>query len=280
MPEAAALLAATPAVAAPAVSAAQLNVSAIGVAVRPNPGYRPVGGLEPEDDRWPLVRAVAELTGTPAEHLEMLSDPGDGKDVCALALDRLGPPPAAQPLFLVRSGPLADPYVAMLSRLVETSGWAGSDVGITHLDELGGTVVFDLLDWCVQPVAGATALIAHEPLFADARVGAEPVCALGLRVGRGPGPLRVLGWGEGAPDGEAAAARHRFAGSTPCDSWLALCSALDDATIRRSDSVLIHTTGRLREGWLLLEAADPAALRVTGGAEAAGWSGETDRGRP
>lgn len=278
MPEATDVLAA-PATAGPCIAAGPLSVTAIGVAVQPYPAYRPVTEFDPEDDLWPLVYAIAELTGTPVEHLEMLVDQDDGKDVCALALDRLGLPPAPQPLYLVRSGPLADPYVATLSRLVENSGWAGSDVGITHLDELGGALAFDLLDWCVQSEVGATALIAHEPLFADARTGPEPVCALGLRVGRGPGPLRVLGWGEGAPSGEAAAARHRFLGSTPCDGWLALCRALDDGVIHRADRVLIHTVGR-REGWLLLEAVEPAALRVSGDAQAAGRLGTTDRGRP
>lgn len=278
MPEATEVLDAAPATAGHRAPAALLSVDAIGVAVQPNPDYRPVTDFDPDDELWPLVHAIAELTGTPAEHLGMLADQDDGTDVCSVALGRLGLPPVPQPLYLVRSGPLADPYVAMLSRLVEKSGWAGSDVGITHLDELGGTLVFDLLDWCVQSDAGATALIAHEPLFADARTGPEPVCALGLRVGRGPGPLRVLGWGEGAPGGEAAAARHRFLGSTSCDSWLALCRALDEGAIRRDDSVLIHTLGR-REGWLLLEAAEPGALRVRGDTEAAGRLAATDGGR-
>ncbi|BBA96688.1 hypothetical protein RVR_2103 [Actinacidiphila reveromycinica] len=241
-----------------------LSVTALAVSVQEQPCYRPVSGLADTDDLLPLVQAVAELKGIPAHRLEMLTDPGDGKDVSTLALAALGAPPEPQPLFYVRSGPLPDPYVATLARLVHEAGWAGPDTGVTHLDELGGTLVFDLLAWAADPVAGATALICDEEMFADARTGLEPATAVALRVRRGPGPLEVLALGEGAPGPHALAADHRFGGPRACDGWTRLGAALDSGSIAAGERVLLHTRGPHREGWLLLRAADPAALERAG----------------
>jgi hypothetical protein len=257
----------------------ELSVGAISVASRRNPDYRPTAALAESADLRQLVQAMADFTGIPLDRLVMLAAPGEKEDVSALALAALGPPADEQPLFLVRSGPVPDAYSAVLARLVHEAGWSGTDVGITHLDELGGTMVFDLLSWALPDLTGATALICDEPLFADALAGPAPITAVGLRVWRGPGPLRVLGCGEGAPGADAgpavgtgtgALAGHRFTGSRPCDGWLALHAALAAGRIEDGDLIFLHTRGPLREGRLSLEAVDVAALRlVDAGAEPA-----------
>ena len=263
----------------------ELSVGAISIASRRNPDYRPTTTLAESADLMQLVQATADVTGIPIDQLVMLAAPGDEDDVSALALAALGPPADEQPLFLVRSGPVPDAYSAVLARLVHDAGWSGSDVGITHLDELGGTMVFDLLTWALPEQTGATALICDEPLFADALAGPAPIAVVGLRVWRGSGPLRVLGFGEGAPGvgagpvinpdtgtdtdtgsytgtGTGAVAGHRFTGSRPCDGWLALHAALAAGRIVDGDLIFLHTRGPLREGWLSLEAVDVAALRL------------------
>lgn len=201
-----------------------------------------------------LPPARISSSGIPLEHLMVLS-PTDltGADVSASVLASVGP--AEEPLFLVRSGPQRDTMVAALARLVHESGWPGEEVGITHLDELGGTVVFDLLSWAVP--ASATVVICDEPLFADAR-SCPGFSAVGLRVGHGPGALRVLASGEGPP---ASFAGHYFAGAGPCDAWISLHAALAAGDIHDGDSILLHAKGPNREGWLTLAAADLASLR-------------------
>ncbi|WNI18957.1 hypothetical protein [Actinacidiphila sp. ITFR-21] len=250
----------------PAVSIASatgLSVTAVGVAVQEQPDYRPVAGLAADDDLLPLVRAVADLNDIPLDRLEMLTDSGDTKNVSAMALAALGRPDRPQPLYYVRSGPLPDPYVATLARLVHEADWAGEDTGITHLDELGGTAVFDLLDWAVGEGPGATALVCDEVLFADSRLGPVPAAAVALRVRRGPGPLEVLAVGEGTPGAwPRNAADHRFTGRRACDGWIALGRALADGRIADGDRLLLHTRGEHREGWLLLRAADTAGLEL------------------
>ena len=153
--------------------------------------------------------------------------------------------------------------MAALDRLVHESGWAGEDVGLTYLEELGGTTVFELLEWAVPAETGATAVICDEPLFADARVPGH-FKAVGLRLCQGTGPLRILGCGEGTPDDGPDRAEHRFSGRGPCDGWLGLHGALAAGAIRDGDWVLVHARGPLREGWLLLEAVDAASVLLGG----------------
>lgn len=240
---------------------AGLSVEAVGVATLPFENYLPLDSFVA--DALPLFRLEREH-GIPAEHVLVLSSQdttGGEPDVSSLVLAGLGAPQVAQPLFLVRSGPLRDSMVASLAQLVHESGWAGEDVGITHLEELGGTLVFDLLGWAVPVDTGATVVICDEPLFADARVAGR-FAAVGLRVRRGAGPLRVAGCGEGAP-GDVGEVAHRFSGRGACDGWLALHEALAAGRVRDGERVLVHARGPLREGWLLLDAVDTAAVRLT-----------------
>ncbi len=242
----------------------ELSIEALSVAVRQHTDYLLLSNFP--DDLLPKVRVAAAVAeGIPHEHL-LVVNPNDNPDlpeVSELALSALGVPPREQPLFLVRSGPLRDPMVTLLAKLVLESDWAGDDVGITHLDELGGTVAFDLLGWAVPEETGATVLVCDEPAFADARVGIGRFATVGMRVRRGPGPLRVLDCGEGAPSPRAGSAVRSFTGSGPCDSWLDLHAALSAGEITDGDQLLLHTRGPLREGWLSLCAVDTAALLLT-----------------
>ena len=244
----------------------ELSIDALS-AVRWQPAtYRPVTAPGGADYLLPLARLVTACAGIPAERLRMLA-PGEGPDVAGRALAALGEPPHGQPLFLVRSGPLRDPNVAELARLVHATGWQGEDLGITHLEELGGTVVFDLLEWAVPEETGATVLVCDEPLFADARLGGALFTAVGLRLRHGPGPLRVLGCGEGPPGPRpTASGERRLVHGAPCDGWLALFAALAAGRVEVGERLLLHTRGPRREGWLALEATDPAALRLAGAA--------------
>lgn len=239
-----------------------LAVDAIGVATA-RAGHQPVAALA-DDYVLPLARLVAEAGGIPLERIWMLAADG-GADLATHALASLGAPAAGEPLFLVRSGPLRDPYVVELARLVHEADWPGEDLGITHLDELGGTVVFDLLDWAVE--GGATALICDEPQYTDALADRVPLAAVALRLRRGRGPLRVLGSGEGAPG--SGFRGLTFPGSRACDSWIALHAALAAGEIADGEKVLLHTRGPAREGWLAMEAVDVAAVRLARGADAA-----------
>jgi hypothetical protein len=240
-----------------------LSIDAFRVAVRQHTDYLPLSTFP--DDLLPKARlAEAASSGIPHEHL-IIVNPNDVPEVAVsgLALAALGAPPREQPLFLVRSGPLRDPMVTILARLVLEADWAGEDVGITHLDELGGTVAFGLLDWAVPDDTGATVLICDEPWFADGRVGSGRFATVGMRVRRGPGPLRVLDCGEGAPGRRPNAAERRFTGSGPCDGWLDLHAALVAGEIADGDELLLHTKGPLREGWLSVRAVDVAGLMLT-----------------
>lgn len=246
-----------------------LSVDALSVAVLPCADYVPAGSFA--TGSVPLERLEREH-GVPSEHLLVLSPPsegedegegaGDGPDVSALVLAGLGVPATDEPLFFVRSGPLRDSMVASLAQLVHESGWIGEDVGVTHLEELGGTVVFDLLGWAVAQ-GGASVVVCDEPFFADARRGGVRFSGVGLRVRRGEGPLRVVACGEGAP-GEAGAVDHRFGGRGPCDAWLAFHEALTAGRVADGQRILLGARGPLREGWLVLEAVDVAALRLAG----------------
>jgi hypothetical protein len=248
-----------------ATGRAGLSVEAISAATLPFENYRPLDAVSPD---LVLLDRLEREHGIPPEHVLVLSPHGEdgadrGPDVSALAVAGLGAPAVAQPLFLVRSGPLREPMAPALAQLVYESGWVGEDVGLTYLEELGGTTVFELLEWAVPAETGATAVICDEPVFVDARVPGR-FKAVGLRLRQGAGPLRVLGCGEGAPGDGPDRAEHRFSGRGPCDGWLGLHGALAAGAVRDGDWVLVHARGRLREGWLLLEAVDAASVLLGG----------------
>jgi hypothetical protein len=247
-----------------------LHVAALAVVVQDDPEHRPVSSL-PEQDHLVRIASAFGVTGLiPMERLEVLSDAGDATDVCAQALAALGVPDDDQPLYLVRSGPLPDPFVATLARLVQRVGWRGEDTGITHLDEAGGTAVFDLLDWSTGPGGNATAVIFDEPLFADARTGMSPVRAVALRVTRDAGPLRVLSWGEDGPEADdRTVVTHRFEGRGPCDGWVALHAAALSGGLTDGDQVLIRARGGSRRGWARFEVCDAEQLRTIAATEPA-----------
>lgn len=242
-----------------------LSVEAVAVAAQHSSDYLRLHVDVASVPMEAVTRYQRKSRGVPVEYAMEIAQDGDAKfaeerDVSALALAALGPPRDAQPLFLFHEVP-RDSMVSALARLVERSGWAGDDIGVTQLEELGGTVVFDLLDWAM-PDAGATALICDEPLFADARQGGAPFCAVALRVRPGDGPLRVLDCGEGEPGAAAEAAGHRFAGSGPCDGWLNLFDALAVGAIADGERILVQVRTSFREGWVLIQAQSVADLRL------------------
>ncbi|MCX4750468.1 hypothetical protein OG455_34000 [Kitasatospora sp. NBC_01287] len=244
-----------------------LSADALAVAVLHRTDYLPV--TDPAAVAMPASRFEQESRGIPMAYRMVVTtddteDVAGEPDVSELALTALGPPPGEQPLFLVRGVP-RDSMVAALAGLVHQVGWAGEDVGITQLEELGGTAVFDLLDWAVPEETGATVLICDEPLVADARAGGARFTAVALRVRPGEGPLRVLECGEGPPGAAAERAAHRFGGSGPCDGWLACHDALAAGRIADGELILLQARGPLREGWVLLRAVDTAALRLAEG---------------
>lgn len=242
-----------------------LSVEALGTAVLPYTKYSPMHVDVASASIRAATRYERRARGIPIEHAMQLAvdddvDLSDEPDVSTLALAALGSPPDAQPLFLIRDLP-RDSMVSALAGLVQRFEWAGEDVGFTHLEELGGTVVFDLLDW-VMPEAGATTLICDEPLYADARLGGARFSAVALRVRPGAGPLRVLACGEGAPDATAEQAEHRFAGSGPCDGWLDLFDALAAGKIADGEQILLQARTPCAEGWTLIRAEAAADVRL------------------
>ncbi|HEY0495435.1 MAG TPA: hypothetical protein VGD48_06790 [Kutzneria sp.] len=238
---------------------ADLSITRLCAAVRTHTDYLPLTAFP--DDLLPKQRVEAAIQeGIPVEHL-IVVNPADSDlpELSDLALAAVGVPDDDQPLFLIRSGPLRDPMVTLLARMVLKFGWRGEDIGITHLDELGGTVGFELLDWAIPDVA--TVLICDEPVFADARVGTGRFATVGLRVRQGPGPLLVLDAGEGAPE-SFSDVEWRFTGSGACDGWLDVHAALSAGDIADGDRILLHTKGPLREGWLLAQVVDAAAVEL------------------
>jgi hypothetical protein len=261
---------------------ADLYVDALAIAVRSRPRLQPSAELPPRNQRRRVANMIARNRGIAPERMcvrqPVPGDPADAADyaITGLALDALGPPDHDQGLFLVRSGPVIDPTTAPLAATLHTVGWAGDDVGISHLEEQGGTRVFSLLDWAVQEDRGATLLIVDDPAYVDVQTEKPTFAAVALRLAR-TGALRVVANGEVAPGARAlpaaappsaalpAGARpaHILSGPGACDAWLDLHAALSSGTVNDGELVLLRTVGDERQGWLLLEASRPRELTMT-----------------
>jgi hypothetical protein len=249
---------------------AELYIEAIATAVRSRPRLRPAAELPRRNPRRQVANMIARNRGIPADQMyvrePVAGDPADAADYATTlrALDALGPPDDDQTLFLVRSGPVIDPMTAPLAATAHAAGWTGDDIGITHLEEQGGTQVFGLLAWAVPEDLGGTVVIVDDPAYVAARVEKPTFAAIALRLAR-TGALRVVADGEissGTPalPGEA---EHVFAGSGACDAWLDLYGALSSGAVGRGELVLLRTVGDERQGWLLLEATQPHELTMS-----------------
>jgi hypothetical protein len=225
-----------------------LVVEAMAVAVLDRPAYLSIADFVQDPSMMALARAVAERNELPLERLRFLADEPD-VDVASVALDELGPPAAAQPLLLVRDGQDPDPFVTTLTRMLAGRPWVTEELGLTHLDELGGIAVLEFLDW-FMPDTGATVLIVDQHPVIDVGEVRPPPAAVALRVGRGAGLIRVVSWGEGEPPMMTA---YRFTGRGPCDPWIDLHTALAGGWLAGGDNALLHATGSGRHGWALVE---------------------------
>jgi hypothetical protein len=234
-----------------------LVVEAIAVAVLERPAYLSIADFVADPDMMALARAVAERNELPLDRLRFLADEPD-RDVASVALDELGPPVDKQPVLLVRGGADPDPFVTTLARMVAGRPWVDEELGLTHLDELGGTAVLEFLDW-FMPDSGATVLIVDQrPVIAVEQTPQAQLpapAAVALRVGRGAGLIRVVSWGAGAPPPAMA---YRFTGQGPCDPWIDLHTALAGGWLAAGDEALLHATGVGREGWALIEVTGAA----------------------
>jgi hypothetical protein len=250
---------------------AALSVSAVAVAVDAAPPYVPVprttGEWRRETEQVLAALGVRGSAG-PADFADfaVLAEAPAGTDVAERALRRLGRVDPPEPFYLVRSGPGPDPFVAMLPNLVHQFPWLGDDLGITHLDELGGLALFGLLSWSVPSGSGAIALVIDQPVYVPGDQAPASVSAVALRVRRGDGPVRVASWGEGPPPVTVlASVAAVFGGPGPCDAWLALHDALRSTAVRDGDRVLLRAGGGGREAWAQLEIIDGARLHLGGG---------------
>jgi hypothetical protein len=254
---------------------ADLYIEALATAVRSRPRLHPSAELPRRNPRHQVANMIARNRGIPAERMHIrqpvLDDPADAADYATIrrALDALGPPDDDQTLFLVRSGPVIDPMTAPLAATAHAVGWTGDDVGISHLEEQGGTQVFRLLTWAVPEDRGATVVIVDDPAYVVDQAEKPAFAAVALKLARA-GALRVVGSGEfspGAPlpaEAEADARHtHVFSGPGACDAWLDLYAALSSGAVGQGERVLLRTVGVERQGWLLLEAAQPHDLRMS-----------------
>lgn len=168
---------------------------------------------------------------------------------------------------------------------VARTATVGEDVGERALRALGrvdpplpfalvraGVTVFSLLAASVAGAPGAVALVVD--CAATARGDGPPIevteaaeAAVALRLVRGTGPVRMTAWGEGAPPIDVLAkVAHVFSGTSPCDGWLAMHSALRESVVGDGDRVLLRVGRGTREAWAQLDVADVARLHLGGGA--------------
>jgi hypothetical protein len=241
---------------------AALSVSAISVAVDGTPAYVPVPRITGERRRE-TEQVLTSLGVRVRTGFAVLTESPAGEDVAERALTGLGRVDPPEPFYLVRSGPGTDPFVAMLPRLVHGCAGLGDDLGITHLDELGGLVMFGMLSWSVPESGGAVVLVVDQPVYVPGEAAPTTVSAVALRIRRGPGPLAVTAWGEGAPPVAAlAAAAAVFHGPGPCDAWLALHDAMRAGSVADGERVLLRAGADGHSAWAELEVTD----RTLGGA--------------
>ncbi|MCK1822294.1 hypothetical protein MTQ10_22465, partial [Streptomyces sp. XM83C] len=247
-----------------------LSVDGIAVATEENPRYSDARGLQGADDGTGLfggwdsagreagdglltayLTSVAEHSGLPLGRLRMLMPPSDGgPGPVEEALRRLGPPPVPQPFALVQSAADRDTLSAELPRLMQELGWPlTEDMGLTHLGDLGGAAVVDLVSWWADPAAGATVVVADQPLFALAGRLPRRLTAVALRFGGGEGPLHVLDQGEDRPVPDAD---RVFAGPGACGGWPGLYRALVSDDPRPGDRILVRCGAGERHAWVLL----------------------------
>lgn len=251
---------------------ADLYIDALAIAVRTRPRLMPAAELPRRNQHRRLANMIARNRGVPAERIYVREPvPGnlaDAEDyaITSLALDALGPPDHDQALFLVRSGPVTDPMTAPLAGTLHAVGWTGDDLGISHLEEQGGTAVFTLLRWAVPDNRGATVVIVDDPAYVDVQTDKPAFAAVALRMAR-TGALRVVAGGEIALRAQAvpAPARHAhvLTGPGACGAWLDLHAALSSGTVGKGELVLLRTVGSEQHGWLLLEACQPGELKIT-----------------
>jgi hypothetical protein len=251
---------------------ANLYIDALAIAVRSQPRLQPSAELARRDPRRRAANMIARNRGIPAERMyvrqPVLGNPADAADyaLTVRALDTLGSPGHDQTLFLVRSGPVIDPMMAPLAATTHGVGWTGDDVGISHLEEQGGTQVFGLLDWAVPEGQGATVVIVDDPAYVDVQTEKPAFAAVALRLAR-TGALRVVASGgiaRGAPALPTAARHaHILSGPGACDAWLDLHATLAAGAVRQGEFVLLRTVGDEQQGWLLLKASQLHELRMT-----------------
>jgi hypothetical protein len=251
---------------------ASLYIDALAIASRSRPQLQPSAELPRRNPRRRVADMIARNRDIPAERMYVrqplpgdLADAADYAIICR-ALDALGPPDDNQTLFLVRSGPVIDPATALLAATVNAVGWAGDDVGISHLEEQGGTEVFRLLDWAVPQDRGATVVIVDDPAYVDVQAEKPAFAAVALRLAR-TGALRIVASGEISRQARAlppqARHAHILSGPRACDAWLDLHAALSSGTVQPGGLMLLRTAGDERQGWLLLEACRLHELRTT-----------------
>jgi hypothetical protein len=251
---------------------ADLYIDALAIVVRSRPRLQPSAEVPPRNPRRRVANMIARNRGIPPERMYLRQplpdDPADAGDyaTASRALDALGPPDEDQTLFLVRSGPVIDPMTAHLAATVHTVGWTGDDVGISHLEEEGGTQAFRLLDWAVPEGRGATVVIVDDPAYVDVQAEKPPFAAVALRLAR-TGALRVVASGKIPPAAQALPAQARRArtlsGAGSCGVWLELHTAVLSGTVRRGELVLLRTVGDKQQGWLLLESSQSRELKMT-----------------
>jgi hypothetical protein len=249
-----------------------LYVDALAIAVRSRPRLRLAAELPVRNQHRRMAVVIARARGIPLERIYVRQPvPGSAAEAADYAitwraLDALGPPDHEQTLFLVRSDLVLDLMSAPLASTVHAVGWSGDDVGITHLEEQGGTKVFGLLDWAVAEDRGATVVIVDDPAYVDVQAKKPAFAAVAVRLAR-TGGLRVVASGETSPGVPAMPeqARHArvFSGTDACGAWLDLHAALSSGMVSQGELVLLRTTGDERQGWLLLEASLPRELRIT-----------------
>lgn len=208
------------------------------------------------------LHAVSTHSGIPQPRLRMLTVRPDGAEPAARALAGLGAPPGPQPLLLVQADGDRDILSAALPRLVEETEWTVTeDLGLTHMGDVGGTAVMDLLSWWMDPEAGATVVVVDQPLFVrDDRVP-DRLTAVALRFRGGEhGRWQVLGWGEGEPPADAD---RVCSGPGACGAWSELHRLDLDGDLRPGDRILLLAGSAERRAWLLLRQSAPTTRDLT-----------------